>query len=164
MEYYVNDASYVEGIQDPTFKKYAKISSSKRADVKNKPMFTPVILWDLQASGSIYGVIIKLPGISYQSVEFEKPMSFDLWEKFMIPVEDYVPYSEDINAQNIDKLRELISEYGKLCEITALMKSQASEMMESNPIGGAKLYKKAGSMVTPVKRELFELVEKLELK
>lgn len=163
MEYYVNDASYVEGIQNPTFKKYAKISSSKRADVKNKPMFTPVALLDSNC-GSIYGVIIKLPGISTQNVRFGQPMSMELWNKFMILVEDYVPYSEDINAQNIDKLRELISEYGKRCEESALVKAKASEMMESNPIGGAKLYKKAGSMVTPVKRELFEFVEKLELK
>ncbi|HHB0793411.1 TPA: hypothetical protein ACOA2N_003388 [Vibrio cholerae] len=163
MEYYVNDASYVEGIKNPTFKKYAKISSSKRVDVKNKPTFTPVALLDSNCD-SIYGVIIKLPGISTQSVRFGQPMSFDLWEKFMIPVEDYVPYSEDINAQNIDKLRELISEYGKRCEESALVKAKASEMMESNPIGGAKLYKKAGSIVTPIKRELFEFIEKLELK
>lgn len=159
MEYYVNDASYVEGIQNPAFKKYAKISSSKRADIKNKPKFTPIVIND-----TVIGVKVNIGNDQEIDIPFGADMSLKFWNKFMIPVEDYVPYSEDINAQNIDKLRELISEYGKRCEESALVKAKASEMMESNPIGGAKLYKKAGSMVTPVKRELFEFVEKLELK
>lgn len=160
MEYYVNDASYVEGIQNKKFQGYAKISSSKRASVKNKPRFTPIVTND-----NVSGVLVKTVNCTREiSIWFDKCIKLDLWNKFMIPVEDYVPYSEDINAQNIDKLRELISEYGKRCAESALVKAQASEMMESNPIGGAKLYKKAGSMVTPIKRELFEFVEKLELK
>lgn len=160
--YMLNDASFVHSIVDTRFKRFASLHSTKKANPDLRPRFIPTIEDD-----KVTHVVVKvaetdndiiIPGkTEISDFKLTDPISVTQWHRFMILEKDFVPCNNDI-----EDLRKKLKELMSAVEEATIIKEEAKKLYKTNPEEASKLFKKSGKTVTPVKHEIYAIIDKIE--